>query len=207
MSEMKDKVVNKAVVKAADKVNKIDNTWNRTIAGGLAGASIGLLTSPKIGKKIKGTFLSAKTKVKEKDLGESAKQMKDRTLNMVQDKFKKDKSSDEDNHMEKQDKQNENAANQNDKNNDENQNDNSQDNQKDQSSQEHSNQDTHMDQSNQDNQANENLRHENENLKQKIEELEDKLNKLLNEKDNSLKEEVAANSNGISIVRQDDVTK
>ncbi|MEC0301576.1 hypothetical protein [Terribacillus saccharophilus] len=218
MSEMKDKVVNKAVVKAADKVRKVDNTWNRTIAGGIAGASIGLLTSPNIGKKIAGTFKSAKTKVKGKDLGESAKQMKDQTINMVQDKFKKDKGSDEEQSTDKQEENNENVANQNDKSNEENQqdnnntgnkNDNNQDNQNDKNNQdkqdESNNQDKQKDQSSENDQANENLRDENEHLKQKIEELENKLNQLLN--DNTSKEEDTANSNGITIVRQDDVTK
>ncbi|WP_366247661.1 YtxH domain-containing protein [Terribacillus aidingensis] len=205
MSEMKDKVVNKAVVKTADKVRKVDNTWNRTIAGGIAGASIGLLTSPNIGKKIAGTFKSAKTKVTGKDLGESVKQMKDQTINMVQDKFKKDKSSDEDNNTEEQEEKNEN-----DKNHEDNQNDkNNQDKQDDSNNQENqddnNNQDKQKDPSSQNNQANENLRDENEHLKQKIEELENKLNQLLN--DNSSKEEDTANSNGITIVRQDDVTK
>lgn len=201
MSEMKDKVVNKAVVEAADKVRKIDNTWNRTIAGGLAGASIGLLTSPKIGKKIAGTFKSAKTKVKQKDLGESAKQMKDKTINMMQDKFNKDKDSDEDTNTDKQEEKNENVSNQDDKNNEDD------NNQKDQSSQNNNNQDNQKDQSNEDNNANEDLRQENDQLKHKIEELENKLNKLLNETDDSSNEEEAASSNGISIVRQDDVTK
>ncbi|MFB1097966.1 hypothetical protein [Terribacillus sp. JSM ZJ617] len=233
MSEMKDKVVNKAVVKAADKVRKVDNTWNRTIAGGIAGASIGLLTSPNIGKKIAGTFKSAKTKVTGKNLGESVKQMKGQTINMVQDKFKKDKSSDEDNNTQEQEEKNENVANQNDKNNEDsqqdnnntgNQNDNHQDKMNNQDKQDDSNKQDKQDNSNnqenqddnnnqdkqkdpgsQNNQANENLRDENEHLKQKIEELENKLSQLLNE--NSSKEEDTANSNGITIVRQDDVTK
>ncbi|WP_141235195.1 hypothetical protein [Terribacillus saccharophilus] len=219
MSEMKDKVVNKAVIKAADKVRKVDNTWNRTIAGGIAGASIGLLTSPNIGKKIAGTFQSAKTKVKGKDLGGSVKQMKDQTINLVQDKLKKDKSSDEDNSTENQEEKNENVTNQNDNNNKDNQNDkNNQDKQDDSNNQDNqnyknnqdnqddnNNQDNQKDQSSQNNQANETLRDENEHLKQKIEELENKLNQLMN--DSSSKEEDAENSNGITIVRQDDVTK
>ncbi|AIF67997.1 hypothetical protein GZ22_16065 [Terribacillus saccharophilus] len=191
-SKVADKAVDKAVVNAADKVKQIDNPWNRTIVGGLAGASIGLLSSPNITRKIAGTFKSAKTKVKEKDLGESAKQVKDKTVHLVQDKFEKNKDSEEHNNEENQEEKNQLQSEQHEQNRQEQQDQNNND-QQDQDNQE------------QQDQASENLRNENEQLKQKIEDLENKLNKLLD--DNSSKNEVAANSNGISIVRQDDVTK